>query len=66
MEKILADYFDVNLGSIDVLDSDKHKFKLEDWQNDDWNVVIYSKEEYEENELDRVQTSLSMTNLMFT
>jgi hypothetical protein len=47
MEKILADYFDVNLGSIDVLDSDKHKFKLEDWQNDDWNVVIYSKEEYE-------------------
>jgi hypothetical protein len=47
MEKILADYFDVNLGSIDVLDSDNHKFKLEDWQNDDWNVVIYSKEEYE-------------------
>lgn len=47
MEKALADYFDVNLGSIDVIDSEKHKFRLEDWQNDDWNVVIYSNEEYE-------------------
>ncbi len=47
MEKSLADYFDVNLGSIDVIDSEKHKFRLEDWQNDDWNVVIYSNEEYE-------------------
>jgi hypothetical protein len=45
MEKVLADYFDVNLGSIDVVDSDKHKFKIEDWKNDDWLVVIYSKEE---------------------
>lgn len=47
MEKTLADYFDVNLGSIDVVDSDKHKFKIEDWKNDDWMVVIYSKEEIE-------------------
>jgi hypothetical protein len=45
MEKALADCFDVNLGSIDVVDSEKHKFKLEDWKNDDWNIVIYSEEE---------------------
>ncbi len=45
MEKILADYFDINLGAIDILDSDKHKFSIEDWKNDDWKVVIYSEEE---------------------
>ncbi len=44
-EKILADYFDLNLGDIEVVDSDKHTFKISDWENDDWNVVIYSKEE---------------------
>ncbi len=47
MEKILADYFDINLGAIDILDSDKHKFSIEDWKNDDWKVVIYSEEEIE-------------------
>jgi len=46
-EKALADYFDINLGSIDVVDSDKHKFKIEDWKNDDWVCVIYSDEECE-------------------
>lgn len=45
MEKILADYFDINLGAIDVIDSDKHKFSIEDWKNDDWKIVIYSKED---------------------
>jgi len=30
MEKALADYFDTNLGSIDVIDSDKHVFYIED------------------------------------
>jgi hypothetical protein len=45
MEKILADFFDTNLSSIDILDADKHIFKIEDWENDDWNVIIYSKED---------------------
>ena len=45
MEKILADYFDTNLGDIDIVDSDKHIFKLNDWENSEWDVVIYSKEE---------------------
>jgi hypothetical protein len=47
MEKILADFFDTNLSSIDILDADKHLFKLEDWENDDWKVIIYSKEDLE-------------------
>jgi len=45
IEKIIADYFDTNLGSIDVVDSDKHLFKLEDWEGDDWKVIVYSKED---------------------
>lgn len=47
MEKILADYFDINLGAIDVIDTDKHKFKIDDWKNDDWKVVVYSDEDIE-------------------
>jgi len=62
MEKVLADYFDTNLGSIDILDSDKHKFRIEDWKNDDWMVVIYSKEELEiikENIIDHLLDEIS-------
>lgn len=47
MEKELADYFDTNLGSIDVKDSDKHIFRLENWEGDDKSIVIYSKEDLE-------------------
>jgi len=46
-EKSIADYFDINLGSVDILDSGKHKFKIEDWKNDDWVCVIYSDEDLE-------------------
>jgi hypothetical protein len=45
LEKTLADVFDTNLGSIDVIDSDKHIFKINDWNNNDVNVIIYSKED---------------------
>ena len=44
-EKVLADYFDLNLGDIDVLDADKNKFKINDWQSDDWEVVVYNSED---------------------
>lgn len=47
MEKVLADLFDTNLGSIDVIDSDKHIFKINDWNGKDINVIIYSKEDLE-------------------
>lgn len=46
-EKILADYFDTNLSSIDVVDTHKHKFNVEDWEGDKKLVVIYSSEEFE-------------------
>lgn len=45
MEKVLADYFDTNLGHIDSEDSNKHIFKISDWEKQDCNVIIYSKEE---------------------
>lgn len=47
MEKVLADVFDTNLGSIDVIDSGKHIFKINDWNGKDINVLIYSKEDLE-------------------
>lgn len=46
-EKILADYFDTNLSSINILDSDKHHFSIEDWEGDKKEVIIYSEEEFE-------------------
>ena len=42
MEKALADFFDTNLGSIDVVDSDKHVFFIEDAWTD---VVCFSEED---------------------
>lgn len=46
-EKVLADFFDTNLGSIDIIDSDKHIFKIDDWEGDARKVVIYSSEEFD-------------------
>jgi hypothetical protein len=46
-EKVLADFFDTNLSSVDVIDTHKHLFKIEDWEGDVKSVVIYSEEEFE-------------------
>lgn len=46
MEKFLADHFDTNLGDIDIIDADKHLFKVSGW-GDDSKVIIYSKEDLE-------------------
>lgn len=46
-EKILADYFDTNLGSISIIDSDKHYFSVEEWDGERKKVVIFSEEEIE-------------------
>lgn len=62
MEKVLADYFDTNLGDIDIVDADKHIFKLNDWNNHDAEVVIYSKEEMDvilTNVIDHLYNELS-------
>jgi hypothetical protein len=42
MEKALADYFDTNLGSIDIVDADKHIFYIEE---ENLNAVCFSLEE---------------------
>lgn len=44
-EKALADYFDSNLGDIDVLDSDRHQFLINDWDGENIKVIIYSEED---------------------
>jgi hypothetical protein len=44
-EKFLADHFDANLSQIDIIDSDKHLFKVTNWENDDLLVIVYNKDE---------------------
>lgn len=44
-EKFLADHFDANLSQIDVVDTDKHIFKISNWENDDLLVIVYNKDE---------------------
>lgn len=44
-EKLIADHFDTNLGDIDVVDADKHLFKINNWEGEDIEVIIYSEEE---------------------
>lgn len=40
-EKIIADHYDTSLSQIDIIDSDKHKFKIKDGDL----LVIYNEEE---------------------
>jgi hypothetical protein len=44
-EKILADYYDTNLGDIDIIDSDKHIFNIKDWKKENIKILIYSKDD---------------------
>lgn len=69
MEKVLADHFDTNLGDIDIIDADKHIFKINDWNNYDAEVVIYSKEELEViegNMVDHLYSELSKSKISLT
>lgn len=52
-EKCIADYFDVSLSSIEIIDSKKHLFKIEDWSNDDLQVAVYDTED-----LDLIKSNL--------
>lgn len=45
MEKMLADHFDSSLSQIDIVDSNKHIFKINNWENDNINVIVYNEEE---------------------
>jgi hypothetical protein len=69
MEKILANYFDTNLGSIDVKDSDKHIFRIEDWKDSSHDVIIYSDENLEvikENIFEHLYNELSKKEIELT
>jgi len=68
-EKILADHFDTNLGDIDIIDAEKHIFKINDWNNQDIEVIIYSKEDLEiieGNMIDHLYTELSKSKITLT
>lgn len=52
MEKIISDFLtekskgvDINLSDIDISNSDKHEFRVENWNNDSISIIIYSKED---------------------
>lgn len=52
MEKIISDFLsekskgvDINLSNIDIDDSEKHKFKVKNWNNSDISIIIYSKDD---------------------
>ena len=45
-EKFLADHFDANLSQIDIVDTDKHMFKISNWENEDLLVIVYNKDEF--------------------
>ena len=69
MEKVLANYFDTNLGSIDIKDSDKHSFRLENWEGDNKNVIIYSSDNLEvikENIFNHLYDELSKKEIELT
>lgn len=46
-EKFLADHFDANLSQINIVDSDKHMFKINNWENEDLLVIVYNKDEFD-------------------
>ena len=65
MEKLLADVFDTNLGSIDIVDSEKHCFKIEEEEV----VFIYSKEDVEiieSNIIDHLYDELCKKDVVLT
>ena len=69
MEKTLADHFDTNLGDIDILDAEKHIFKVNDWNDEDVKVVIYSREEMDvilTNIVDHLYEELSKKKIELT
>ena len=65
MEKVLADVFDTNLGSIDIVDSERHCFKIEEEDV----AFIYSKEDIdiiESNIIDHLYDELCKKDVVLT
>lgn len=44
MERVIADYFDTNLGSVDIIDTNKHLFTVDGWEEPK-NIIIYTIDE---------------------
>ncbi len=44
-EKAIADYFDTNLGDIDVINSEKHLFSVDNWKDSNIKVIVFTKED---------------------
>lgn len=65
MEKVLADVFDTNLGSIDIVDSERHCFEIEEEEV----AFIYSKEDIdiiESNIIDHLYDELCKKDVVLT
>ena len=65
MEKVLADVFDTNLGSIDIVDSERHCFEIEETEV----AFIYSKEDIdiiESNIIDHLYDELCKKDVVLT
>lgn len=45
-EKILADYYDTSLGHIDIINGDKHTFKLDNWKSEEVYSIVYNIDEF--------------------
>jgi hypothetical protein len=46
IEKFIADHFDVNLSDIDIIDSDKHLFKVKGWKDEN-TLIVYNDDEFD-------------------
>jgi hypothetical protein len=46
-EKSISNYFDIDLSAIDIVDSTKHLFKIEDWDGNDLYVIVFDEEDIE-------------------
>lgn len=75
-EKFLADYYDTTLGKIEIVDTDKHIFKISNWDSEDLLVIIYNKDEIEIirenikeyllNELNKKEVDLSGVSILLS
>ena len=69
LQNIYEDVGERMVGDIDIIDADKHIFKINDWNNNDVEVVIYSKEDLEViegNMIDHLYTELSKSKISLT
>lgn len=67
-EKIIADYFDTSLGHIDVVDSNKHIFNIEDvtcviYNSEEINIITQNMKEFFFNEVFNKEIKIESFNI---